>query len=36
VMVVANSTRRLRAYGLRRAARWYLDRGSGELTPDPR
>jgi len=35
-MVVANSTRRLRAYGLRGAARWYLDRGSGELTPDPR
>ncbi|MFB6398088.1 glycosyltransferase family 2 protein [Polymorphospora lycopeni] len=35
-MVVANSTRRLRAYGLRRSARWYLDRGSGDLTPDPR
>lgn len=35
-MVVENSTRRLRAYGLRRAAYWYLDRGSGELTPDPR
>jgi glycosyltransferase involved in cell wall biosynthesis len=35
-MVVENSTRRLRAYGLRGAARWYLDRGSGELTPDPR
>jgi hypothetical protein len=35
-MVVANSTRRLRAYGLRGAAAWYLDRGSGGLTPDPR
>ncbi|MEV1290479.1 glycosyltransferase family 2 protein [Micromonospora sp. NPDC049679] len=35
-MVVQNSTRRLRAYGLRRTAYWYLDRGSGELTPDPR
>ncbi|GIJ68230.1 glycosyltransferase family A protein [Virgisporangium ochraceum] len=35
-MVVENSTRRLRAYGLRGAARWYLDRGSGGLTPDPR
>ncbi|WP_229402286.1 glycosyltransferase family 2 protein [Micromonospora okii] len=35
-MVVENSTRRLRAYGLRRAAAWYLDRGSGPLTPDPR
>jgi glycosyltransferase involved in cell wall biosynthesis len=35
-MVVENSTRRLRAYGLRGAARWYLDRGCGELTPDPR
>ncbi|SDY36710.1 Glycosyltransferase involved in cell wall bisynthesis [Micromonospora pattaloongensis] len=36
VMVVENSTRRLRAYGLRRSAHWYLDRGSGDLTPDPR
>jgi len=35
-MVVENSTRRLRAYGLRRTASWYLDRGSGDLTPDPR
>jgi glycosyltransferase involved in cell wall biosynthesis len=35
-MVVENSTRRLRAYGLRGAARWYLDRGSGGLPPDPR
>jgi hypothetical protein len=35
-MVVENSTRRLRAYGIRRAARWYLDRGSDGLTPDPR
>ena len=35
-MVVENSTRRLRAYGLIGTARWYLDRGSGDLTPDPR
>jgi glycosyltransferase involved in cell wall biosynthesis len=35
-MVVENSTRRLRAYGLVRTARWYLDRGSSGLTPDPR
>ncbi len=35
-MVVENSTRRLRAYGLRGAARWYLDGGSAGLTPDPR
>ncbi|WP_203981277.1 glycosyltransferase family 2 protein [Planosporangium flavigriseum] len=35
-MVVENSTRRLRAYGVVRTARWYLDRGSGDLTPDPR
>jgi glycosyltransferase involved in cell wall biosynthesis len=35
-MVVANSTRRIRAYGLRRTAAWYLDRGSGPLTADPR
>ncbi|WP_338090703.1 glycosyltransferase [Planosporangium thailandense] len=35
-MVVENSTRRLRAYGVVRTARWYLDRGSGGLTPDPR
>jgi hypothetical protein len=35
-MVVENSTRRLRAYGVARTARWYLDGGSGGLTPDPR
>jgi glycosyltransferase involved in cell wall biosynthesis len=35
-MVVENSTRRLRAYGVVRTAKWYLDRGSGALTADPR
>lgn len=35
-MVVENSTRRLRAYGLLRTAYWYTDRGCGPLTPDPR
>lgn len=35
-MVVANSTRRIRAYGLVGTAKWYLDRGSGLLTADPR
>ncbi|MEV6349265.1 glycosyltransferase [Actinoplanes sp. NPDC051851] len=35
-MVVENSTRRLRAYGVIRTARWYLDQGSGPLGPDPR
>jgi glycosyltransferase involved in cell wall biosynthesis len=35
-MVVENSTRRLRAYGVRGTARWYLDRGSAGLSPDPR
>jgi glycosyltransferase involved in cell wall biosynthesis len=35
-MVVANSTRRLRAYGVLGTAKWYLDRGSGALTADPR
>lgn len=35
-MVVANSTRRLRAYGVLGTAKWYLDRGSGPLTADPR
>ncbi|OJF11744.1 glycosyltransferase family 2 protein [Couchioplanes caeruleus] len=35
-MVVENSTRRLSAYGIVRTARWYLDRGSGPLTVDPR
>jgi glycosyltransferase involved in cell wall biosynthesis len=35
-MTVENSTRRLRAYGLRRTAAWYLGSGSGALTTDPR
>jgi glycosyltransferase involved in cell wall biosynthesis len=35
-MTVQNSTRRLRAYGLRRTAQWYLGRGSGGLATDPR
>jgi glycosyltransferase involved in cell wall biosynthesis len=35
-MVVENSTRRLRAYGVVGTAKWYLDRGSGALTADPR
>lgn len=35
-MVVENSTRRLRSYGLIRTARWYLDKGSGQLREDPR
>ncbi|BCY06872.1 glycosyltransferase family A protein [Actinoplanes sp. L3-i22] len=35
-MIVENSTRRLRAYGVVRTAKWYLDQGSGPLTPDPR
>lgn len=35
-MVVANSTRRLQAYGIVGTARWYLDRGSGSWTADPR
>ena len=35
-MVVANSTRRLRAYGVLGTAKWYLDRGSGDRTADPR
>ena len=35
-MVVENSTRRLRAYGVVGTAKWYLDRGSGILSPDPR
>jgi glycosyltransferase involved in cell wall biosynthesis len=35
-MVVANSTRRLSAYGVAGTARWYLDRGSGGRTADPR
>lgn len=35
-MVVANSTRRLSAYGVVGTAKWYLDGGSGALTADPR
>lgn len=35
-MVVENSTRRLRSYGVLGTARWYLNLGSGGLTPDPR
>ncbi|MFG1991478.1 glycosyltransferase family A protein [Actinoplanes sp. NPDC048988] len=35
-MVVANSTRRIRAYGVLGTAKWYLDRGSGLRTADPR
>ncbi|MCX5193707.1 glycosyltransferase [Streptomyces sp. NBC_00249] len=35
-MVVENSTRRLRAYGIAGTARWYLDQGSGALGTDPR
>ncbi|GGQ54519.1 glycosyltransferase family 2 protein [Couchioplanes azureus] len=35
-MVVENSTRRLAAYGIVGTARWYLDRGSGSRTVDPR
>jgi glycosyltransferase involved in cell wall biosynthesis len=35
-MVVENSTRRLRAYGVVGTAKWYLDRGSGARTADPR
>ena len=35
-MVVENSTRRLRAYGLAGTARWYLDKGPGRHGEDPR
>jgi hypothetical protein len=35
-MVVENSTRRLRAYGVVGTARWYLDRGTGGRDEDPR
>ncbi len=35
-MTVQNSTRRLRAYGLRGTAMWYLGRGSGGRSTDPR
>ncbi|GAA0574083.1 glycosyltransferase [Paractinoplanes ferrugineus] len=35
-MVVANSTRRIKAYGVLGTARWYLGQGSGILSADPR
>ncbi|MFG2696637.1 glycosyltransferase family A protein [Kitasatospora sp. NPDC048407] len=35
-MVVQNSTRRIRAYGLRGTARWYLERGAGHRSVDVR
>jgi glycosyltransferase involved in cell wall biosynthesis len=35
-MVVQNSTRRLSAYGVVGTAKWYLDKGSGVRTADPR
>ncbi|WP_282202013.1 glycosyltransferase family 2 protein [Kitasatospora fiedleri] len=35
-MVVQNSTRRIRAYGLRGTARWYLERGAGHRDVDVR
>jgi glycosyltransferase involved in cell wall biosynthesis len=35
-MTVENSTRRVRAYGLRRIAAWYLRHDSGGLATDPR
>ncbi|MFJ5922790.1 glycosyltransferase family A protein [Kitasatospora sp. NPDC092948] len=35
-MVVQNSTRRIRAYGLRGTARWYLNRGAGHRPVDVR
>ncbi|MGW0391496.1 glycosyltransferase family A protein [Streptomyces sp. NPDC003042] len=35
-MVVENSTRRLKAYGITGTARWYLDQGSGARGTDPR
>ncbi|GHG53198.1 glycosyltransferase family 2 protein [Streptomyces griseocarneus] len=35
-MVVENSTRRLKAYGLLGTARWYLDKGCGPQGEDPR
>ncbi|MFF7366817.1 glycosyltransferase family A protein [Streptomyces tricolor] len=35
-MIVENSTRRLRAYGLVGTARWYLDKGPGRQGEDPR
>lgn len=35
-MISANSMRRITAYGVLGTARWYLDRGPGRRTPDPR
>lgn len=35
-MISANSTRRIRSYGVIGSARWYLDKGSGTRSPDPR
>lgn len=35
-MTVANSTRRIQAYGIVGTARWYLDKGPGRLGEDPR
>lgn len=35
-MISANSMRRITAYGIFGTARWYLDRGPGRRTPDPR
>jgi glycosyltransferase involved in cell wall biosynthesis len=35
-MVSENSTRRISTYGVVGSARWYLDHGPGQLTPDPR
>jgi len=35
-MVVENSTRRLKTYGVIGTAKWYLGHGSGVLTADPR
>ncbi|MEV4612243.1 glycosyltransferase family 2 protein [Kitasatospora sp. NPDC049258] len=35
-MVVQNSTRRIRAYGVLGTARWYLERGAGARGVDPR
>ncbi|MYW16142.1 glycosyltransferase [Streptomyces sp. SID2955] len=35
-MIVENSTRRLRAYGIVGTARWYLDKGAGRHGEDPR
>ena len=35
-MIVENSTRRIRAYGIVGSARWYLEKGAGSMDPDPR